>query len=699
MGGKETFSNSNIIPEEGTATMEVVSESHKHEHPTTLAPENPENGTDNFNGNEEESGDSSSSNNGINSHTCNCSNIKSNNCNSSSGSTSMGPEAAHTPSLSPSLSPPFMWDTDDFVVVHTCSTHDSLNTSSFPTDVVIVCAEQDSLTTMMSGSDPEVIDTDQAEAESYLASSSSAKKWYTYGSRPSREWLYSSGLEVDPYGSVVVNASFMAAENVYAAGDVASYPVPYIDNGPYPFPPLPSPVVGHAMTSAAANSSGSVPNKHRTDTHPCAEQRHKSSSSSGSNSGSGSIYSGNSSAQGYAQGQGQGQGQGSGSSSRVMYKRGTAVGLQSAVTSGALAGRNMCGVRDIGQDQGKGKGINGTFSGEHPATTAIAATSGMRAYTSNSSASSSMPSHDYSYQAVSVFSGLYFHFYGECTNRYASHSFWLKPPKASTDNVAKLVPEQRQQKQTKSLLGQGLIFYVDAYGVVKGVAVCGNGHQGRGTQSVHNLAIPSPGVNSAPATTNVSENENESTARHSTSTTMGSSSDISFSRLREVPVSGLPPVSGSGSVSPGLLVGSRIPPMYSSNTRLKSLYLQHQAECLFAHPFAIDMSSSTSIQASSTPTKPSTCTSTSTMMNTKKTDTHMHKKSSVPFNFKVIYAPPQALSGSAMTGSRSLLSNQGLSFQASPVSTQYRYLLQSSVATENIFYRRHRRRDIDKFQS
>jgi hypothetical protein len=87
----------------------------------------------------------------------------------------------------------------DFVVMHVCCSYDSLRTSMFPTDMVVLSAERD----VADGID----------------------RLYSCESFPlSRSWLLQSGLEIDQYGCVVVNKSFLAAENVYVAGDLASFP-------------------------------------------------------------------------------------------------------------------------------------------------------------------------------------------------------------------------------------------------------------------------------------------------------------------------------------------------------------------------------------------------------------------------------------------------------------------------------------------
>lgn len=94
----------------------------------------------------------------------------------------------------------------DFVVMHVCCSFDSLRTSMFPTDAVVLTAEEDA----------SLWPHEESRVPSGLVEVGE--------SPPTRSWLYHSGLEVDHYGSVVVNRSLLAAENIYAAGDLASRP-------------------------------------------------------------------------------------------------------------------------------------------------------------------------------------------------------------------------------------------------------------------------------------------------------------------------------------------------------------------------------------------------------------------------------------------------------------------------------------------
>ena len=111
----------------------------------------------------------------------------------------------------------------DYLVVHVCCSYDSLNTSMFPTDAVVICSEE--------GPSKAFFQTKNIEGMNSVDWKSSSVS--TDRSIP-RAWLYKSGLEIDRHGSVIVNRSLLGAENVYIAGDLASYPYhyqPVVDRG------------------------------------------------------------------------------------------------------------------------------------------------------------------------------------------------------------------------------------------------------------------------------------------------------------------------------------------------------------------------------------------------------------------------------------------------------------------------------------
>lgn len=106
----------------------------------------------------------------------------------------------------------------NFVVMHMCSSFDSLRTSMFPTDIVVLSAEQD-LHELEQQQEQEILQTQRFKQIEKPDGSGGDNV-------NSRAWLYRSGLELDHYGCVVVNRSLQASDNVYVAGDLASYPYP-----------------------------------------------------------------------------------------------------------------------------------------------------------------------------------------------------------------------------------------------------------------------------------------------------------------------------------------------------------------------------------------------------------------------------------------------------------------------------------------
>ena len=269
----------------------------------------------------------------------------------------------------------------DFVVMHVCSSFDSLRTSMFPTDVVVLTSEQDPA---------DLVEQQEQQPTPPWSQHAAA--------HASRDWLYRSGLELDRYGTIIVNRSLQAAINVYVAGDLASCP--------YPIP--------NTHDTKDLVGLEEVPMNGNTTTDIKKKWNHH----------------------------------------RTVYQRGHDVGILNAKHTGICAGKNMqrCHV--------DGEGGRG--------------------------GSCEMPS----YRAIAPYSGLDFRFIGDCSNHHSSYSFWLKSSAASP-SVSKSISSTNhgavKQKNnsgkpmsvkkcnaTKGLYGEaGVVFYVDGSNTIKGILLCG----------------------------------------------------------------------------------------------------------------------------------------------------------------------------------------------------------------------------------
>jgi len=89
--------------------------------------------------------------------------------------------------------------------IHCAATHDTLRTSMFATDAVLLCTECGNTAPKLSSSTP-------GQSSGALSLSSG------------NAFVFNSGLEIDQFGCVVANPSLLAAQDVYVAGDIASAP-------------------------------------------------------------------------------------------------------------------------------------------------------------------------------------------------------------------------------------------------------------------------------------------------------------------------------------------------------------------------------------------------------------------------------------------------------------------------------------------
>lgn len=431
----------------------------------------------------------------------------------------------------------------EFVVMHVCCSYDSLRTSMFPTDVVVLSAEKD----LTDGLDFHHHENHHRESHHHALNS----EVFNEGLMPplSRAWLYRSGLEFDRYGSVVVNKSLLAAENIYVAGDLASYPY---------------------STSIEANNS-------RNSREISSVDRHTNKSID--------------------------------TADREVYKRGHDVGLINAEQTGQVAARNMS------QERGRSGG------------------------------KCVMPY----YQAVAPYSGLNFRYFGDCSNVYASHSFWIKSAspasriKTSDNTHSSGSVKSSNNSSMKNLFGKaGVIFYVDSSNIIRGIMLSGND----GIYATENYPID------------------------------GNRPEHYYPDKLE-------------QVSPFCFIGKKIVMEAHALTvqdvsdkfpvkRLQSIAytLMNPAERI------VHGQANKSLESTNIPTKSQSSNTLTAFNNITSNDVNTP---SSPMRY--IFSRPRALNGSAVTGSKSLLNPLNVSIKGSSMTHPWRYSIQSSEISEPIFYR------------